>query len=249
MKTLHGDYIQIGSERYLLSWISPRTKVQVSSVNSRVQLLQRASGCLVEVTEAIYSGIDDQSSLFQRIVGLNYTDLVRSFSNSILLLRMGSLADSLTLVRPVLEYMLDIAYLSLCPDEVTLYESKAEAHNIRVEESGPVGRNPRGNMRFMNSGKMKEKILNHPDCSDIHREMVDRYNLVSAVVEHTSPERKTLSLGRPEDWDNVIGVLEQVVFFAFHMLYTVDVGLSSTASQNQEFEDVRNLLYSTMNYR
>ena len=249
MKTLHGNYIPIGNEWYLLSWISPRVKDQVADFYPRVQLLRRASGCLVEVTGAIYSEINDQSSLFQRIVVLSYTDVALSVSNAILLLGRGSLADSLTLVRPVLEYMLDIAYLSLYPDEVGIYESKAEAHNLRVAESGPVASNARDNMRFINSKTMIAKLQKHPNCTDVYRMMVEQYNLVSSVVEHTSPQRKTLSLRRYEDWENAIGVLANVIFLVFHTLYAVDVALSSTASGNQEFEEVRTLLFSEMGYR
>ena len=249
MKTLHGNYMQIDSEWYLLSWISPRVKDQVGDFYPRVQLLRRASGCLVEVTGAMHSEVMDQSTLFQRIIVLNYSDIARSLSNAILLLGMGSLADSLTLVRPVLEYMLDIAYLSLHPDEVVGYESKAEEHNLRVTECGPAARNPKDSMRFINSGRMNEKIRKHPDCTDVYRQMVNRYNLVSAVAEHTSPERKTLGLRRLEDWNNVIGVLEEVAFFAFHTLHTMDDAQKLVASLNREFEEVRILLYSEMDYR
>ena len=248
MKTLHGNYIQIDSELYSLSWVSPRVKEQVGDFYPRVQLLRRASGCLVEVIGAIASEINNQSSLFQRIAVLNYTDVALSFSNAVLLLGTGSLADSLTLVRPMLEYMLDIAYLSLYPDAVALYESKAEEHNLRVAESGPATRSPTS-MRFINAKTMIKKLREHADCTDVYRMMVDQYNLVSAVVEHTSPERKTLSLRRHEDWGNVIGVLESVTFLVFNTLHTVDVTLSSTASRNHEFDEVRILLYSKMGYR
>ena len=104
-------------------------------------------------------------------------------------------------------------------------------------------------MRFINSKTMIDKLRKHPDCTDVYRTMVDQYDLVSAVVEHTSPERKSLSLGRPNDWNNVIGVLENVIFSAFHTLDTADVGLSSVAALNQEFVEVRILLYSEMNYQ
>ena len=127
LKTLHGSYTQVGSEWYLLSWTSLRAKDQIEEIEPRIHLLQRASGCLVEVIGAISGEINHEYSLFQRIVFLNYTDIAGSFSNAISLLQTGSLADSLTLVRPVLEYLLDIAYLSLYPDEVELYESKADA--------------------------------------------------------------------------------------------------------------------------
>ena len=248
MKTLHGNYIRIGNEWYLLSWTPQRVKDRVSEFYPRVQLLRRASGCLVKVTEAIFSEIDDQSSLFQRVVVLSYTDVALSVSNAILLFGRGSLADSLTLVRPVLEYMLDIAYLSLYPDEVHIYESKAEEHNLRVAESGPAARNGRDNMRFINSKTMIAKLQKHPNCTDVHRMMVEQYHLVSAIVEHTSPERKTLSLRRHQDWENAIGVLVNAIFLVFYTLYTVDVALSSVASKNQEFEEVRTLLFSEMGY-
>ena len=199
---------------------------------------------MVEVTSELAKEINDQHSLFQRIVVLNYTDIALSFSNAILHLGSGSLADSLTLVRPVLEYMLDMANLRLYPDAVELYEAKVNAHNLRVAENGPVARDPRDNMRFINSKTMIDKIKKHPDCTEVYREMVDRYNLVSAVAEHTSPERKTLSLRRPDDWNNIIVVLEDVAFFTFDTLYTEDGTLGLAASGKQEFENVRILLQS-----
>ena len=170
-------------------------------------------------------------------------------SNAVLLLGAGSLADALTLARPALEYMLDITYLRLYPEEVEFYESKADAHNLRIGESGPAARDPRHNMRFMRPAPMNKKIRNHPDCTEVHREMVNCYNLVSSVAEHTSPERKTLGLGRLRDWDNVIGLLENVTFFAFHTLDTFDGGLNAGSTRSPEFDDVKGLLYTEMNCR
>ena len=247
MKTRHGNYVQIDGEFYLLSWISLTVKEQVEEFRARVDLLRKSAGCLAEVTRALTNEVNDQHSLFQRIVFLNYTDIGRSFGNAVLLLENGSLADSLTLARPVLEYILDITYLSLYPEAVAQYEAKAEAHNLLVAEGGSAARNPRDNMRFMNSGRMKVKIKEHPDCTDIHQNMLDRYDLVSGVAEHTSPERKTLSLRRQQDWHNVIVVLEDVAFYAFDTLYTADELLSSVAARDQDFEKVRASLQSLRN--
>ena len=247
MKTHHGNYVQIDSEFYLLSWVSSSVIEQVEDFRTRVDLLRKSAGCLAEVTGALTKEVNDQHSLFQRIVILNYTDIARSFGNAVLLLENGSLADSLTLARPVLEYILDVTYLSLYPEAVARYEAKAEDRNLLVAESGPAARNPRYNMRFMNAGRMKSKIENHPNCTDIHRNMLDRYNLVSSVAEHTSPERKTLSLRRRQDWHDVIVVLEDVAFYAFDTLYTADVVLSSVAARIQDFENVRTSLQSLRN--
>ena len=223
----------------MLSWVPTAVIYRVEELSPRIDVLHTCSGCLIEVVESIGKNIDQSNSVLQRIVYLIYTDIVRSFANSVLLLQNGSLADSLTVTRPVIEYLLDIAYLTLFPDEISLYELKADEHNLSVAKNRPIPRDPTKNMRFINARRMKEKIRNHKHCPEIYREMILLYDLVSSVAEHTSPERKSLNLRRDGDWQNVILVLEDVARYAFNTLYTVDEGVRSIVSEDQEFERLR----------
>ena len=246
--TLHRKYVEVQGEWYLLSWVAPRDKEHVDAQIGKIAVLRRASNCLREFSRSAYDEIDDQTCLFGRVVILSYIDMARSFDNSVMLLSIGSLADSLTLLRPVLEYLLDIVYLILHPEAVTQYEAKANKRNAMVAYRGSAPRSPRENMRFLNPKTMKDKIRKHEECTDIHLMMIDQYDLVSSVVEHTSPERKTLGLREVEHWSNVLGVLENVTFLTFHTLDAVEASISSSAFESEEYREMKSLLYSMFAY-
>ena len=252
MKTLHGNYIQIGDETYQLMWVASSTEQQVAERQPQIDLLRRGIGNLHQLSLHLSKAVDEGTSAFQHIAIANYREIALGMSNAMILLRAGSLADSLTLLRPVLEYILDIAYLGMWPNEVASYERKVQEHNAKLINGEPISRDPNLRMRFINIKTMTEKILANPDCSDITKGIVNQFNLLSNVAEHTSPERKNLSLRRPRDWENVVGQFELAVFYAINQIDCVDAGLSSIIMSDRElfaeFEQLREALYSTMSY-
>ena len=138
------------------------------------------------------------------------------------------------------------------PSEVESYEQKVVEHNATLIDGKAIARDPTLRLRFINFKTMITKIQRSPECSDIDRQMVIQYNLLSNVVEHTSPERKNLSLQRPKDWENALGQFELAVFYAVNQIHSVDAGLTAIIKQNgalsSEFDEVRETLNHTMKY-
>ena len=252
LKTLHGNYIQIDDETYLLAWVAADTKQQIDHTQPRFNLVRRAVGCLIRIAVHLSETVDNDTSTFQHIVIANYRDIALGLSNALTLLRIGSLADGLTLLRPALEYMLDIAYLRTRPCEVESYERKIAEHNATLVDGKPAARDPTLRLRFINFKTMTKKIQTSTEYTDVDKEMVTQYNLLSNVVEHTSPERKVLSLRRPEDWENALGQFVLAVFFAVNQIHGVDADLTAIIKQNcalsSEFDEIRETLNHTMEY-
>ena len=237
MKTRHGSYVQIDGESYHLTWVSPSTMEQISGLSPRLNLLRRATVSLIRAAVHILSINEDNQakrSEFQHIVVANFREIAQGMSNAMIHLATGSLADSLTLLRPALEYMLDNAYLELYPEAVGSYHVEVIKHNASLVEGRPIARNPKDQMRFMNASKMFRQVDVHEDASADHRKMVERWYLLSSVVEHTSPERKNLSLRRPTDWENTINEFEIATFLALNQICVVDDDLADVIEQDGE---------------
>ena len=213
--SLHDSYIRIDGELYLLARVTPETKRQLDKRAVRIDYLKHVVGCLRRCASHLRRSVNENTSEFQHIIVANYVE------NAKVLLGYGALADSLTLLRPSLEYMLDNEYLRMWPSEAASYHKKVMDHNAQVASGGPQARDPNYRMRFINVKTMTEKILKHEDCTDIQRIMVQQYNLFSNVVDHASPERKNLSLRRTEDWEKVIGQIELTAFYAVEQLCSI----------------------------
>ena len=207
---------------------------------------------MIRIAVHLSEAVDDDTSPLQHIVIANYREIALGLSNALTLLRTGSLADGLTLLRPALEYMLDIAYLRAWPSEVEAYERKVVEHNFAMVDGKPVARDPTLRLRFINFKTMTKKIQTSPECTDVDKQMVIQYNLLSNVVEHTSPERKVLSLQRPEDWENALGQFELAVFFVVNQIHSVDAGIAGIIKQNSdlssELDHIRETINHTMEY-
>ena len=234
MKTLHGTFRKVGGETYLLTWVSPQIAQAVNSREARFDELRHATNYIVLAATHLGKHWPTNASDWHGIVITTYLEVARSIDDAFVMLKSGSLADSLTLIRPVIEYLLDVSFLKFYPGEVSSYEKKAREHNAELTKGLDAPRDSNRRMRFKNISTMNERILKHTDCTDIQRGMVEQYNLLSNVADHTSPERKNLLLNRRQDWENAIGQLERATFYVVEQISTIDPMLYGIIEQDEE---------------
>ena len=232
--------------------MAPRTKAQIEERQPRLAFIKQTVGTLLQVEVSFSKAVNQESSIFQHIVVANFREIAYGIRDAMLLLRSGSLASALALLRPPLEYMLDLVYLGMWPSAAESYEHKALEHNAKLVDGQSIPRDPTSRMRFMNVKTMITKIVKSESCPDIAKVMVDQFNLLSNVVEHTSPEKKNLWLNRPEDWGNVLGQFEITLLCAVYQIYDVEEGLRRVIDQEKElsleFHRIRDTLNSMMGY-
>ena len=238
-RQLHGTFYQEEGSDYLLSWVWGRTRRIVESLAPRLGLLRRAVQWHDEALSAIRPNEGIRLSEFERIVIENHRDVAHGLYSAQILIRCGSLADTLTLLRPAVENMLDLQYLKRWPESMHSYYEKIDefGEKLAKDPNPSQSRDPRLVLRFMGIGPVRHRIEEQPDCSASEHAMIDQWYLLSNVAEHASPDRKALNRGTRQDWDNALGQFHNTLMLACEQLFTIDDGLHGKIEANGELVD------------
>ena len=220
---------------YLLSWVWGRTRFTVESLAPRLVIMRRA----VQWHDGALSAIRPRGEIgfneFHKIVIENHRDMAQGLYSGLILIRCGSLADALTLLRPAVENMLDLQYLKRWPESVGSYYAKVDEFDEQLaKDPNPSrSRDPHLVLRFMGIGLVRDRINEQPDCSASEHAMIDQWYLLSNVAEHASPDREALNRGMRQDWDNALGQFHTTLMLACGQLFTIDDDFVEIISSNE----------------
>lgn len=240
------QYVRLGDKWYLLRYVSDETKIEL--VNHRllqIDYLRGLVGCHGDTANHLQQNVTDETTQFQRIIILHHKSIAHFLSDAFCLLEMGSLASSLTLLRSPVEIMIEIQYLKRHPCEVSTYYEKAEKQNKETQKQGkPIDRSR--NLRFKDFRQLMRALPKRGDRSEIEDALIGKWEFLSEVVSHVTPELHTIAQAKPEwAWKAAFGELEQVTGNAIDQVRGVDQELGRLIAQAEEElkleERIRNL--------
>ena len=232
---MDGAFRRDGNADYLLSWVWGRTRWAVESYWPWLTVLRQAVEWHYGALSTVQSRGRRDATPFQEIVIENHRDIAVSLYSAQVLIGCGSLADVLTVLRPAVEFMLDVQYLKRWPRHVSSYQDKALEYDRRLEEVGRVWqpRDPRLQLRFRSIGTIIKNLVEQDDYSPSEEWLVYQWNLFSNVAEHASPDRKHLNARSSEAWKNAILQFHNTVQLACHQLRTIDEDLADIIERDE----------------
>ena len=239
------QYVRIGDNWSLLRNISDETKNElVSHRRPEIDYLRGLVECHRDTSNHLQKNVTDDTTEFQHKVIFHHVSIAHFLSDAFSLLEMGSLAGSLTLLRSAVEIMIEIQYLQRLPSEMATYYEKVEKHNKQTRMEGkPIDR--RRNLRFKKFGELMKTLRKSKDLSELEDALIAKWDLLSGLASHVTPELHTIAQARPEwAWKTALGELEQVTGNAIDQLRGVDQELSRLIYQEEELkfgERLRNL--------
>ena len=241
----NGQYVRLDDKWYLLTSISDEKKNEL--VDHRLPQIDYLRGlveCHRDTANHLQPNVTDDTTEFQHIIIFHHVSIAHFLLDAFSLLEMGSLASSLTLLRSAVEIMIEVQYLKRHPSEVATYYEKVEKHNKQMQIEGkPIDR--RKNLRFKTIGQLMKTLRKSGTLSEIEDALIAKWELLSGLVSHVTPELHTIAQARPEwAWKVAFGELEQVTGSAIDQVHNVDQALGHLIDQEEELkfaERLRNL--------
>lgn len=240
------QYVCLGDKWYLLRFISDETKNElVSHWLPQIDYLRDLMLLHREAAFHLRQNATDDTTKFQRLVIFHHVSIAIFLSDAFSILESGSLAGSLILLRSAVEIMIEIQYLRRHPSEVTTYDEKVEKHNKQMQIEGKFIER-RGNLRFKKFNMIMKTLRKSEDLSEIEDALIGKWDLLSGLVAHVTPELHTIAQAKPAwAWKTAFGELEQVTGSAIDQVHYVDQALGHLIDQEEELkfeERLRNLL-------